>query len=436
MKEEKLIRISQCMIVKNEEKNIEKALSWGKSVVWEQIVVDTGSTDRTVELAKGMGAKVYFMEWIDDFAAAKNFAISKAKGEWIAFLDADEYLLAADAEKLPGIFAQLSGRGLDGLMTGWQQLDDNGNIFLSGSQLRFFRNDPDIRYQKRIHERLASVSGRMLHLGDAVSAFSVFHTGYQSAVAGAKNDRNRRLIVKELEEHPDDYEMMGYMGDACHSSGEWRAAREWYERSITYMPEKLEDNDQRSAATFTRLLLILSEMEEKSMEEMKGVHERAVRLLPEDADFDYILGRYYAVQKQAGSAIPYLETAVKKLDTYGCNNKAMYLAGNLLDAYDLLVKCSYEEGEYQKCITYAVTYLKYEKYEMSILVIFLKVLLSDENQNNYREIMDFLLRLYDFQLVKDRLFLMKSAEISGNYAFRDFVVNDLFSKEERKILKL
>ena len=56
--------ISQCMIVKNEEKNIEKALSWGKGIVSEQIVVDTGSTDRTVEIAKKMGAKVYDFAWI------------------------------------------------------------------------------------------------------------------------------------------------------------------------------------------------------------------------------------------------------------------------------------------------------------------------------------------------------------------------------------
>ena len=84
------VRLSQCMIVKNEEKNIERALSWGKDIVYEQIVVDTGSTDRTVELARAMGAKVYDFEWIDDFAAAKNYAISKASGEWIAFLDADE----------------------------------------------------------------------------------------------------------------------------------------------------------------------------------------------------------------------------------------------------------------------------------------------------------------------------------------------------------
>ena len=69
------MRISQCMIVKNEEKNIERALSWGRSLMWEQIVVDTGSTDRTVELAEKLGAKVFSFPWIDDFSAAKNYAI-------------------------------------------------------------------------------------------------------------------------------------------------------------------------------------------------------------------------------------------------------------------------------------------------------------------------------------------------------------------------
>ena len=79
------LRISQCMIVKNEEANIEKALSWGKDLMWEQIVVDTGSLDRTVEIAKAKGAKVFSFPWIDDFAAAKNYAIGQAKGIGLPF---------------------------------------------------------------------------------------------------------------------------------------------------------------------------------------------------------------------------------------------------------------------------------------------------------------------------------------------------------------
>ena len=94
------LRLSQCMIVKNEEKNIRRALSWGRDIMWEQIVVDTGSTDRTAQIAQEMGAKLFRFDWIDDFAAAKNHAIRQAGGDWIVFLDADEYLSPEDTEKL------------------------------------------------------------------------------------------------------------------------------------------------------------------------------------------------------------------------------------------------------------------------------------------------------------------------------------------------
>lgn len=78
--------ISQCMIVKNEEKNIRRALSWGKDIMCEQIVVDTGSSDRTVEIAREMGAKIFCFPWINDFAAAKNFALTRQKRLDLPFL--------------------------------------------------------------------------------------------------------------------------------------------------------------------------------------------------------------------------------------------------------------------------------------------------------------------------------------------------------------
>ena len=83
--------ITQCIIAKNEEDNIGYCLSHLKSVADEQIVVDTGSNDRTVEVAKELGAKLFYFDWIDDFSAARNYALEKAKGDWIVFLDCDEY---------------------------------------------------------------------------------------------------------------------------------------------------------------------------------------------------------------------------------------------------------------------------------------------------------------------------------------------------------
>ena len=89
-----MMQISACVITKNEEQNIGEWLTRMKSVAQECIVVDMGSTDNTVGLVKAAGASVYFFPWQGDFAAAKNFALEKATGDWIFFLDADEYFPA------------------------------------------------------------------------------------------------------------------------------------------------------------------------------------------------------------------------------------------------------------------------------------------------------------------------------------------------------
>lgn len=439
MEDKSGIRISQCMIVKNEEKNIERALSWGKEIMWEQIVVDTGSADRTVELAKQMGAKVFFFSWTDDFALAKNYAISKAEGDWIAFLDADEYMMPEDAGQIQRILEDLEEEenAFDGISTGWQQIDQDGKIFSSGTQIRFFRNLPDICYRRRIHEQLESVTGRELLIADVVRDLSIFHTGYQDKeiTEKKKNSRNRKLILEELNEHPSDYEMMGYLGDEYFCDEEREKAEEWYRRSIDHMPSKLHDDDQRSSVTFSRLLLILTERENNSWEEIEKVYRRALKRIPEEADFDYIIGRYFASVGIAEKAVVHLETALEKLNTFGCSNKALFLAGKLMDAYELLARCSYETGEYQKCISYGVTCLKYDKYMMTALSRLIKILASDEKMTEYSEqeknqILDFFAKLYDFSGLKDRLFLLQAAKRSNCLMFSDYVANQLFTLQE------
>lgn len=92
--------ISLCMIVKNEEENLGRCLDSVKDIVDEIIIVDTGSKDNTVKVAKQFGANVLFYQWNDDFAAARNFSISMAKHDWIFILDADEELEPINDEQL------------------------------------------------------------------------------------------------------------------------------------------------------------------------------------------------------------------------------------------------------------------------------------------------------------------------------------------------
>lgn len=457
MRPGKHVRISQCMIVKNEEKNIEQALSWGKSVVWEQIVVDTGSTDRTVELAKKLGAQVYTFPWINDFAAAKNHAIELAKGEWIAFLDADEYMAPEDAQKLLEILDGLDQDRFDGISTGWQQLDQNGKIFASGTQIRFFRNKPDIRYRRRIHEQLESTSGRELHIGDAVASLSIFHTGYQGEAYTEKGrtGRNRKLILQELEEHPEDYEMMGYLGDEYLDDGDREGAEQWYRRAVEHMPDEIPEGDQRSAATYTRLLMMITEREGASWDQAEEIYRQAAARLPKEADFDYIAGRFFASAGDAVQAVTYLERALAKLNDFGCSNRALLLAANVMDAYELLVRCSFEAGQAQKCISYGVACLQYDKYAMSALSRLLLLLAPgsgdsqskertdsgrkeegepESREEEYCRVLEFFRGIYDFSSLKDRLFLVTAAQRVGCGGFAEYAAGIFFTAEERNRL--
>ena len=100
------IKISACTIVKNEEKNIERWLEGVRSFADEILITDTGSTDDTIALAKAGGAMVNYFPWRNDFAAAKNFAIEQAHGDWIVMLDADEYFDEGSQKKMRQIISR------------------------------------------------------------------------------------------------------------------------------------------------------------------------------------------------------------------------------------------------------------------------------------------------------------------------------------------
>ena len=86
------MKLSFCMIVKNEEASLPQCLNSVKDVVDEMVVLDTGSTDKTVEIAKEFGAKVYHFEWCNDLSAARNESLKYVQGDWVLVLDADEVL--------------------------------------------------------------------------------------------------------------------------------------------------------------------------------------------------------------------------------------------------------------------------------------------------------------------------------------------------------
>jgi len=216
-----LVRLSQVMIVKNEEKNIEKALSWAKHVAFEQIVVDTGSTDRTVEIAQRMGANVANFEWVNDFSAAKNFAIEQATGNWIAFLDADEYFSDIDAKKLMVFLKRIMSdasmkANYHVLNCALVNVDEDGKRMSTQDQERVFRNIPSIRYMGRIHERLDVDKTNIVE----VDEIEIIHTGYTetSLEETGKAARNVELLRLDLKNSPNDLNIKSYLADSLKMS--------------------------------------------------------------------------------------------------------------------------------------------------------------------------------------------------------------------------
>lgn len=405
------MRISQCMIVKNEENNIQRALQWGRGVVWEQIVVDTGSTDRTVQLAESMGARVFHFPWIDDFSAAKNYAIEKAQGEWIAFLDADEYLTPEGVEKVASLLEQLETTETDALMMSCVNLTEDGTVGTIGSQIRVFRNKPGIRYRRRIHEQLV-----VKNVLDATGSLSVLHTGYAGEAYAHKKTagRNFQLIQKELEDHPDDYEMLGYLGDEYRSQGCTEDAVRSYRQAIRQMPHVLDGQDGRSAATFSGLLQLMIETEEPE-EEIWQIYQKAAVLLPENADFDFILGHYYASRGSYGKGGRLLEQAVEKLDRYGNCNRSMLLSGQLPLAYEAMAVCFFQEKALEKAASYSTAVLKQNPYSVTALIILLKVLKGEDAVplTSSVPVADLLMKLYDRNSLKDRTILLAAVQKLG-----------------------
>jgi glycosyltransferase involved in cell wall biosynthesis len=147
-------RVSLTMIVRNEEANLSGCLASAADLVDEIIVVDTGSTDRTKEVAGRLGARVYDFPWCDDFAAARNESLRHATGQWIFWLDADDRLDEENRGKLQALLAGLKTENVAYVMRCCSQSGATGGSTAAVDHVRLFPRHPEIRWQYRVHEQI------------------------------------------------------------------------------------------------------------------------------------------------------------------------------------------------------------------------------------------------------------------------------------------
>lgn len=217
--------ITLVMITKNEEKNMGDCFKSVQGVISDIVVVDTGSTDKTVLLAESLGAKVFEMNWTNDFSAARNFAIEKASTPWILVLDGDERLHPADKEKLRAL---TSDPGAETFLLNLTTRDE----MESHPLIRLFRNMPEYRYKGKVHEIIVLC-------GDCPPPIStdvrIIHTGHapEDLAAQKKLERNIRLLEAELSETPQDARLLHTMGQHLEKLGRLDEALPYYKKAAS-----------------------------------------------------------------------------------------------------------------------------------------------------------------------------------------------------------
>lgn len=342
-------RISFCLIVKNEEKNLGRCLESIKPVADEIVVIDTGSTDRTKEIAISYGAKVFEKEWTDDYSEARNEYFKHATGDFIFSIDADEWVNKSNYPE----FQKIKERDLALYSTMIFSIKTSGDILYS-SNFRLFPNDTRLRWEFIVHENLRD-DGKVFQT--LPSKLFLLHSGYMVEEIQRKKtaERNLRLLKRQIEKTPDSLYFLYHLGNELYHSGDSKASQKSFSRVLEALlrtPDSIYC--QYLPSVYEGLALCAIDLNEsESIEALSKVDTIS-------PNFYIQLSRHFKLQGQFGKAHELADKAinvisqVKNLITYDdgdvsfkpyVNKADIYLKeGNPVKAYDYF-RLAYLERE-------------------------------------------------------------------------------------------
>ncbi|MTI59059.1 MAG: glycosyltransferase [Firmicutes bacterium] len=278
--------ISLCMIVKDEEENLKRCLDSVKGLVNEIILVDTGSTDNTLQIAQAYGAKIINYKWVDDFSKARNKSLAAAGGDWILYLDADEELPEASRQMLKKI---INAPDIEGYF--FQVLNYTGKkrdySQLVHQSCRLFRNRLDYQFQGKIHEQiLPSIYQYSSQTQVLKTDLKIIHYGYMSANSKRKEklERNIRILNKELERFGSNSFLEYHLGLSYYELVDKKKALAWFKKAYSH----LERGYSFSPTLIRNIGLCLFDLQEYS--EVIGFIDYELDNYPDYTDLYYLKG--------------------------------------------------------------------------------------------------------------------------------------------------
>jgi glycosyltransferase involved in cell wall biosynthesis len=280
--------ISVCLIVKNEEQYLDNCLKSIKDIAVEIVIVDTGSSDRTVEIAKKYTDKIYFHPWKDSFGEARNHCLKYATSDWIFQIDADEELIQED---IPVLMAAIQDDELDAVMVQIVSKFQEGKREAIHSFERIFRNNGLIHYEGRIHERLVGIQTAK------VFPIRLIHYGYDLNQAQSKKkfDRTVSLLKMDLEENYENPMTYHYLGCSYIGQGMWK---ESLDNSLMAIRLAEAGNDLNMIYLWSHYNAAMSYYRLKELNMAEETVLSALKKYPHHIDAHFILSLVYFDIKQ------------------------------------------------------------------------------------------------------------------------------------------
>jgi glycosyltransferase involved in cell wall biosynthesis len=299
--------LSACLIVKNESLLLSRCLESLRSFADEIIVVDTGSTDDTIEIAQRHGAQVKYFAWIDDFSAARNESLRHAGGDWILYIDADEVIDSVNAGKIRRIIKQKDIMGVTVRQCIPQQAENIVTAFYI-EYCRLFRRHPAIRFEGAIHEQILPsierIGGKVLRT-DIV----IHHWAYAATEEKKRHraERNLRYLLAEVKRVPDDSFVHFNLGMTYRELGQQDMAICSFHRALD------KDDGRIKRELIGQIHLNLAKLYLESGNSAKTeYHARQISTFEPDNPLSYyILATVEVTNNQFNTAIKYLESAIK-----------------------------------------------------------------------------------------------------------------------------
>ena len=328
-----MIPISVCIIAKNEESHIEECCKRLTPYHFEIVLVDTGSADRTVELAGKYTDRIYHFDWCDDFSAAKNYAMQKASHDWILSLDCDEYIDSLDITalcKCMELYPDSAGRILIR-----NRFTENGRTSWEQVRVSRFVNRQYFHFEGAVHEQLVPISVGSFHRPANDTApvkyvypapVTVLHTGYDGSEEEmrGKSRRNIHLLEKELKTRGEDPYLYFQLGQSYRRLHDYEKAVRYFDAGLAMDVDPALDYVQTMVESYGYTLLDLKRNEEAL--NLLGVYED----FSGRADFVFLMGLIYMNNGLFTEAISEFQkaTTMEEFAVDGVNSyKAYYNIG-------------------------------------------------------------------------------------------------------------